>query len=92
MAVEVRNVRTDWILTPELPLAEAAIAQPAPDGILSVSRLLPQCTCALRCVSVVFMHLTEGWLLFLVSLACLAAFAGITRFVERPLLRLRDAS
>ena len=39
-----------------------------------------------------FMHLTEGWLLFLVSLASLAAFAWIIRFVERPLLRLRGAS
>jgi len=38
-----------------------------------------------------FMHLTEGWLLFLVSLASLAAFAWTIRFVERPLLRLRGA-
>ena len=38
-----------------------------------------------------FMHLTEGWLLFLVSLASLAAFAWIIRCVERPLLRLRGA-
>jgi exosortase/archaeosortase family protein len=39
-----------------------------------------------------FMHLTEGWLLFLVSMACLAGFAGLTRLVERPLLRLRGAA
>jgi exosortase len=39
-----------------------------------------------------FMHLTEGWLLFLVSLACLAAFAWAIRVVERPILRLRGAS
>jgi exosortase len=39
-----------------------------------------------------FMHLTEGWLLFLVSLSCLAGFAGLTRLIERPLLRLRGAS
>ena len=39
-----------------------------------------------------FMHLTEGWLLFLFSLACLAAFAWAIRLIERPLLRLRGAS
>lgn len=39
-----------------------------------------------------FMHLTEGWLLFLVSLACLAACAWMARLVERPLLRLRGQS
>ena len=39
-----------------------------------------------------FMHLTEGWLLFLFSLACLAAFAWTIRLIERPLLRLRGAS
>jgi exosortase len=39
-----------------------------------------------------FMHLTEGWLLFLGSMACLAACAWIIRFIERPLLRLGEAS
>lgn len=39
-----------------------------------------------------FMHLTEGWLLFLFSLACLAAFAWAIRVIERPLLRLGGAS
>ena len=39
-----------------------------------------------------FMHSTEGWLLFLVSLACLGAFAGVTRLAERRILRLRGGS
>jgi exosortase len=39
-----------------------------------------------------FMHLTEGWLLFIGSMACLAAFAWIIRSIERPLLRFRAAS
>jgi exosortase len=34
-----------------------------------------------------FLHATEGWLLFLVSLAGLAAVSGCARFVERTLVR-----
>jgi exosortase len=36
-----------------------------------------------------FMHATEGWLLFLVSLAGLAAFAALATFVERWYARRR---
>jgi hypothetical protein len=36
-----------------------------------------------------FMHITEGWLLFLVSLCCLGVFTWIARAVERPVLRYR---
>ena len=34
-----------------------------------------------------FMHMTEGWLLFLVSLVCIGAIAWLGSMVERRLLR-----
>lgn len=37
-----------------------------------------------------FMHLTEGWLLFLVSLACLGLFAWLSALVERRVLGWRQ--
>ena len=40
-----------------------------------------------------FMHLTEGWLLFLVSLGSLAIVAAISRWIEvRVQARLRPAN
>jgi exosortase len=38
-----------------------------------------------------FMHVTEGWLLFLVSLACIGAIAWIGSMVERRMMRRVDA-
>jgi hypothetical protein len=34
VTVEIDNVRTDWVLAPELVIAEAAIAQPSPERSL----------------------------------------------------------
>lgn len=38
-----------------------------------------------------FMHVTEGWLLFLVSLACIGAIAWVGSMIERRVVRRADA-
>jgi len=37
-----------------------------------------------------FMHITEGWLLFLVSLSVLAAFTWVGGSIERFVVRRRE--